>query len=110
MRQGLLPGLVATVLVAATLFPVQVFGAPAAPTQGQPMFDREPIAHAQGCSSVGVGYARCHAQLRTDARVKGKTPSRGAMPAVAGTIGNGGAYDPAYLQSAYNIAAAASSA
>ena len=110
MRQGLLPSLVAAVLIVATLFPVQVFGAPSPQDAGVSIPDREPIAHIEVCTSAGIGYARCHAQLRTDNRVKGKTPSRGAMPAVAGTLGNGGAYDPLYLQSAYNIASAASTA
>jgi hypothetical protein len=46
--------------------------------------------------------AACHAHKRTDASAKSKHPSpnAGAQPNV---VGNGGAYDPAFLQSAYNL-------
>lgn len=53
--------------------------------------------------------ARCGARRRTDVTgvpaKPGTAQQPGASPAV---LGNGGAYDPAYLQSAYNLATAAS--
>jgi Fibronectin type III domain len=59
------------------------------------------------CSTaISVGSAHCDAHIRTDSRALSARPSRkgGVSPNV---IGNEGAYDPAYLQSAYNVAAAA---
>ena len=59
------------------------------------------------CSdAVSIGSAHCDAHIRTDANALSARPARkgGSSPDV---IGNGGAYDPAYLQSAYNVAAAA---
>ena len=109
MSKGLMPAtLVAVVLMTATLFPVNVFGAPP-PSPGNGFAQREPIAQVEVCASAGSGYARCHARLRIDGRVAGKTPVRNAL-AAAGTVGNGGAYDPKFLQSAYNLTAAAASA
>ncbi len=59
------------------------------------------------CSqAISAGSAHCDAHIRTDARSLSAHPARkgGSSPSV---IGNEGAYDPAYLQSAYNVAAAA---
>jgi hypothetical protein len=49
-----------------------------------------------------AGAAFCHAHKRTDAAAKSQQPSphAGAQPHV---LGNGGAYDPAFLRSAYNL-------
>jgi alpha-tubulin suppressor-like RCC1 family protein len=56
------------------------------------------------CASVvPAGYAHCSALLRTDATAKGERPSQGGVTPFA-SIGDGGAYSPAYLQSAYNVA------
>ena len=60
------------------------------------------------CSqSVGPGVAQCYARARTDLFDRdvrpdppGATPAGAAGPQAG--IGNQGAYDPAYLQSAYN--------
>jgi hypothetical protein len=49
-----------------------------------------------------VGYAHCLAHLRTDRRATTARPAR-VSPARTTVIGNNGAYDPSYLQSAYNV-------
>ena len=56
------------------------------------------------CSSaVPAGYAHCSALLRTDASALNAHPLQGdATPAAS--LGDGGAYSPAFLQSAYNAA------
>ncbi len=59
------------------------------------------------CSyAVSAGISHCDVHVRTDARARGEQPARtgGASPNV---VGNNGAYDPSYLQSAYDIASAA---
>ncbi len=56
------------------------------------------------CSyDVSPGYAHCNASRRFDPAAASATPSRDAI-AQPNVLGNGGAYDPKYLQSAYNIA------
>ena len=56
------------------------------------------------CSNVvPAGYAHCSALLRTDAAALSERPGRGAATPSA-SLGDGGAYSPAYLQSAYNVA------
>lgn len=54
---------------------------------------------------VAPAHARCHAHVRVDAKARSASPARVAkvQPFV---LGNNGAYDPSYLQSAYNIPAA----
>src|SRR5258708_34198633 len=57
-----------------------------------------------GCSDlVSPGSAYCHAHKRTDTKAVSQRPSRnaGASPNV---LGNNGAYDPAFLRPAYNLA------
>src|ERR1700692_4497618 len=128
MSTRLVPTLLATLLIGATLFPIEAFGEPQpspAPTAiaastGQTEADTDD----QVCSSAPKGYARCYARVRTDRKIQGRIPAsaraaasqnlaaRAAQPAGGplSTLGNGGAYDPSYLQSAYNLASAASSA
>lgn len=54
------------------------------------------------CSyDVPAGTARCFARVRTDSQARNEKPSSNAAGPNA-TLGNGGAYDPAYLESAYN--------
>lgn len=54
--------------------------------------------------------ARCGALRRTDVTGAPTKPGGLPQPVVSpAVVGNGGAYDPAYLQSAYNLATAASS-
>jgi subtilase family serine protease len=56
------------------------------------------------CSSVvPAGYAHCSALLRTDAAAQGEHPIKGVATPSA-SLGDGGAYSPAFLQSAYNVA------
>ncbi len=54
------------------------------------------------CSdAVATGLARCFARVRTDSAARSRRPpAPGAVNPAAG-LGNGGAYDPAFLQSAY---------
>jgi len=57
------------------------------------------------CSTTQpAGFMHCDAHRRTDTRATHAHPSR-VSPASSGVIGNNGAYDPAYLQSAYNVPA-----
>ena len=105
MVRALIPTLLAAFLVASTLFPMQVLGA-----AGTQVIDNEPETDARSCASAPAGEARCHARVRTDNKVRGKSPAqKGQGQPQAGTIGNGGAYDPAYLQSAYNLTTASGS-
>ena len=114
MTRALIPTLLALVLVAGTLIPTQVFealpvSAAAVDTAGSGVDKSEPVTTMKVCMAPAAGSARCHARVRTDSSAKGKAPARAATPA-AGTLGNGGADDPGYLQSAYNLANAATSA
>src|SRR5260370_14118022 len=98
MTGALTPILLAVVLVAGTLIPTQVFealpvSAAAVDTAGGGADANEPITTMKVCTAPAAGSARCHARLRTDSRAKGKIPARVATPS-AGTLGNGGAYDP----------------
>jgi subtilase family serine protease len=59
------------------------------------------------CSdAVSPGEAHCDAHIRTDAWALSRRPAPTGA-ATPGTGGDEGGYDPAYLQSAYNVAAAA---
>lgn len=62
------------------------------------------------CGPAAPGSARCHALVRTDAAALSATPARGKSVGTASTIGNNGAYDPAYLQSAYQTPSASAGA
>ncbi len=58
------------------------------------------------CSfAISRGAAHCDVHVRTDAGARSRRPARtgGARPNV---LGDEGAYDPTYLQSAYDVAAA----
>ena len=67
------------------------------------------------CSfAVPAGTAHCDADIRSDAAALSEQPARGWAPpsdtpsdGSSATIGDDGAYSPAFLQSAYNIASAA---
>jgi fibronectin type 3 domain-containing protein len=59
--------------------------------------------------AVPPGYAHCNAHIRTDASANGASPNQNAVTAAA-TVGNNGAYDPAYLRSAYNAPSATAGA
>jgi outer membrane protein assembly factor BamB len=59
------------------------------------------------CSyAVAAGAAHCDARVRTDDRAKNARPAHNGK-ATPNAIGNNGAYDPSYLQSAYDVASAA---
>jgi subtilase family serine protease len=59
------------------------------------------------CSdAVSAGTAHCDVHARTDAWALVRHPAQTGA-ATPDTLGDDGAYDPAYLQSAYNVAAAA---
>src|SRR5437867_9420876 len=60
--------------------------------------------HEPVCGPVDPGVARCHADIRTDLLARTSVPLEGFRPPQVSpdVLGNGGAYDPAYLQSAYN--------
>jgi subtilase family serine protease len=66
-------------------------------------------ADANVCSyAISLGQAHCDLHMRLDSAARADRPARRA--GASGTIGNGGAYDPSYLQSAYNVASAAAAA
>jgi outer membrane protein assembly factor BamB len=59
------------------------------------------------CSyDVAPGTARCDARVRTDDKAKNAKPDRNGKGS-PDVLGNSGGYDPAYLQSAYDVASAA---
>jgi subtilase family serine protease len=111
-RRGLLELLIAAVSVGA-LVTIPVTVATGASATGSPV---RPVP-ASGtsvavCSSAVLpGQASCLARRRTDSAATGATPAQpGIAPATATpaatattTLGNNGAYDPSYLQSAYNL-------
>ena len=60
--------------------------------------------HVNVCSKlVGAGEAHCDARVRIDAKARSSQPARADQARPAATIGNNGAYDPGFLQSAYNV-------
>jgi alpha-tubulin suppressor-like RCC1 family protein len=64
------------------------------------------------CRQPEPGNAACFARVRVDARALASRPEgvRGAVPALPAELGDGGAYSPAYLQSAYNAPSATAGA
>ena len=100
-RRGAIFVLIAVCLAAGTL------SVDAQPAPTQPAVPNSDVAVCS--AAVPARFARCFARVRTDAKVVGATPARQGVRS-ASAIGNGGAYDPAYLQSAYNLAGIASSA
>jgi subtilase family serine protease len=61
------------------------------------------------CSTaIAQSQAHCDARVRTDAKATTLRPARAGQPQPAASIGNSGAYDPGYLQSAYNVASVVS--
>ena len=92
-----------SVLVAVAVLPALTAGASRAPASAK--------THVKVCADAGPGRARCLAHRRTDAEATRNRPVPGRMPvAQPNLLGNSGAYDPAYLQSAYNLTSASSSA
>jgi subtilase family serine protease len=63
-------------------------------------------ADANVCSyAVPSGYAHCNVHIRIDRGARSERPAPDARS--SSTLGDNGAYDPSYLQSAYNVASAA---
>src|SRR5258708_22814000 len=116
MSARLISTLLATLLVSATLLPTQVFGEPqaspapaadAATLADSTSQTTEADADEQVCTSAPRGYARCHARIRTDTKIRGRSPSRVSAavsqripgvprPAGSAPLGNGGALAPPY--------------
>src|SRR5437870_3071798 len=69
---------------------------------------KSPHSQKAVCDAAPAGVARCHAHLRTDPEATGSVPAAGARAprAAPDVVGNNGAYDPSYLQSAYNTPSA----
>ncbi|MHB1853720.1 MAG: S53 family peptidase [Acidimicrobiales bacterium] len=72
---------------------------------------------SQVCGSTAPGFARCLSWRRTDAAARSEAPATDTSPGMAATtagaaatLGNNGAYDPSYLQSAYGVFNAAGGA
>jgi Fibronectin type III domain len=58
------------------------------------------------CSfALPIGQAHCDVHIRLDSRARLERPARRA--GTSSSLGDNGAYDPSYLQSAYNVASAA---
>src|SRR5437016_1393830 len=106
MRRDAAVALLACALVASTLLPVQtpIAETTAALAQGEPNAV-QPVCDAP----QPPRFARCHSRIRTDAKVRGRSPQR-ATEVQPNILGNGGAYDPAFLQSAYNLGSLAGTA
>jgi hypothetical protein len=62
---------------------------------------------ANVCSAaVSAGYAHCLARVRTDTWARDRRPLARGRRLPAATLGNNGAYDPAFLRSAYETPSA----
>jgi len=75
------------------------------PAAAQPTLPPQASAARVCPGPAGPDTALCHALVRTD--VRGKAPGAVGGPSSGGAspnaLGNNGAYDPSYLQSAYNL-------
>jgi subtilase family serine protease len=117
--RAVLAGFLALTLFVSSSWPLQPFSDAATVEASSSVVAAAtdvPEADVRSCAAARPGQARCHARVRTDAKVRGKRPlAPGERPAqtdvngqpAATSIGNGGAYDPPYLQSAYNLASIA---
>jgi subtilase family serine protease len=82
--------------------------APVLPAQASPV---AAVAAVPVCPGPAApGDARCHAQRRTDAQATSAIPAPAGGTAPLGVLGNSGAYDPGYLQNAYNLQSIAATA
>jgi hypothetical protein len=65
------------------------------------------VTDVNACSAaVSAGYAHCLARVRTDARARDRRPVPAGRRLPAAELGNNGAYDPSFLQSAYETPSA----
>jgi len=107
MRQRFVQRLVSCAVVSLAVFVAVLPPAAAAAGTALP-----PMAatHARVCPSPNArGFASCDALVRIDQAARGATPVRPGARANPDVIGNSGAYDPSYLQSAYNLSSISSS-
>jgi subtilase family serine protease len=79
-------------------------------TPSAPGFHTHYGAHGEAdtnvCSyAVPAGYAHCDVHIRLDSTARSERPARNGGG--SSTLGDNGAYDPSYLQSAYDVASAA---
>src|SRR4051794_1664602 len=81
-------------VVALSLLPALASPAKATPDKGTAV---------DVCGTPAPGTAACLSKVRTDDNAKQAKPSKKAS-ASPDVLGNSGGYDPAYLQSAYNLA------
>jgi len=98
-RSGLLILAIPATLLAG-LAPVAA--APVLPPQSSPIAGTAvPVCPGP----VARGDARCHAVRRTDSLATSAVPSPAGVKVNPNVLGNNGAYDPGYLQNAYNLQA-----
>lgn len=103
-RDGLLARLAVsgTVLLTLSLAPSAAGAAPNLPPTASP----RAVEHVPVCvPDHAADTAACHARVRVDKEARDAKPapaSRTAPIATPNVVGNGGAYDPYYLESAYN--------
>jgi subtilase family serine protease len=101
-------GLVLLALPAALL--VSLSAVAAAPILPAPASPRAGSAVPVCPGPAAPGDARCHAQRRTDAQATNAVPAPAGAKASPDALGNNGAYDPSYLQSAYSLQSSAQTA
>jgi subtilase family serine protease len=93
---GMLAGGVAVATLVAV--PAAIAGAAPGANQGNSKGDTS----VNACPAVvAPGQATCLARKRTDPKATAQRPAKPGHATSTATLGNGGAYDPSYLQSAY---------
>ena len=103
LARRLATGAFLAALVAAGAVPALSSTAGASGSGQQTHYGPNGETDVNACSTaVPAGTARCFARVRTDATARNEVPLPHGRPGPSGTIGNNGAYDPSYLQSAYN--------
>ena len=98
---------IAVVTLLGSLLPLVPANASSLPTAFHTTTLPGGLSSVNVCSyAVSVGTAHCNAQIRTDSSAKNSIPQPGRVQGLKAAIGNNGAYSPAYLQAAYNVASA----
>ena len=87
----------------ASVLPSSVSADPSLPPSASPIAE----THVPSCTKGDVGTASCFALRRTDAHARGAAPAK-QPSATPDVLGNNGAYDPSFLQSAYVTPSASS--
>jgi subtilase family serine protease len=96
-------------MLGALLASTVAWASSAAGASGAPAVHYGPSGetNVNACSAaVSVGDAHCLARIRTDARARNRRPARRGSQLPAAELGNNGAYDPAFLRSAYETPSA----